>query len=63
MEKEYIELEESTPIHCQKPIAPRQMISKKCLSCELCRLCNACDITRELSKQDKDYCVEMTKRK
>lgn len=63
MEKEYIELEESTPIHCQKSIAPRQMISKKCLSCELCRLCNACDITRELSKRDKDYCVEMTKRK
>ena len=51
------------PIPCPTKLNMPDLISTKCLSCELCRLCNACCIARSIAKKDKNHCVEMLKLK
>lgn len=41
----------------------RETITDHCYNCELFRLCNGCRINVEQSKEDPDYCKEMSKLK
>ena len=63
MQGKYIDLDTDYPEPVQKQIEPLNMISQKCIRCELCRLCNSCEIQREIAKTDSNHCFEMIKRK
>jgi len=58
-----MQLDTVKPIPCSTKLDMSDLISTKCLSCELCRLCNACCIARSISKKDKNHCIEMLKLK
>jgi MoaA/NifB/PqqE/SkfB family radical SAM enzyme len=58
-----IPVETSKPEVIPKPPLFKDMISNKCINCELCWLCNSCRTRREEAKDTPEHCKEMTKLK
>ena len=60
---EFIPIDTETPEPKVASISPKDVISKKCYSCDLFRICNGCVTNRIDAKEDPNYCKEMTKLK
>lgn len=57
-----IPLEKERPIQKPVDVPVKEIISPKCLSCDLFRLCNACKSMRKINKMTPNHCAEMKKR-
>lgn len=60
---EYIEIDKEKPKIKKENISIKDLISQKCLTCELCNLCNGCKKSRDINKNTVNFCEEMLKRK